>query len=153
MSFRHHPSHQFKVCLPDVSMPDWNDPAPCSDAGTMRGLHLASEAVLRLRGDAVGAEVARVFLEKQLALTTCLIDELLLKGTDQPTTRWLAVRPDRINRGVELLKTVMSALTVIISIWAMVAICAILFIRGASPRVERPAKPPQRRPARFSIAE
>jgi hypothetical protein len=47
----------------------------------------------------------------------------------------------------------MSALTVIISIWAMVAICAILFIRGASPRVERPAKPPQRRPARFSIAE
>jgi hypothetical protein len=96
MSFRHHPSHQFKVCLPDVSMPDWNDPAPCSDAGTMRGLHLASEAVLRLatqthsavaRGDAVGAEVARVFLEKQLALTTCLIDELLLKGTDQPMTR------------------------------------------------------------------
>jgi hypothetical protein len=47
----------------------------------------------------------------------------------------------------------MSALTVIISIWTMVAICAILFIRGASPRVERPAKPPQRRPARFSIAE
>jgi hypothetical protein len=60
----------------------------------MRGLHLASESVLRLatqthnavaRGDAVGAEVARVSLEKQLALTTRLIDELLLNCTDQPT--------------------------------------------------------------------
>ncbi|QLD52980.1 hypothetical protein C9419_29610 [Paraburkholderia fungorum] len=65
----------------------------------------------------------------------------------------MAVRPDRINRCVELLKTVMSALTVIISIWTMVAICAILFIRGASRRVERPTSAPQRRPARFSIAE
>lgn len=96
MSFRHDSSYQFKVALPDVSMSDWKDPAPYSDAGMMRGLHLASEAVLRLatqthsavaRGDTVGAELARVSLEKQLALTTCLIDELLLKGTDQPTTR------------------------------------------------------------------
>jgi hypothetical protein len=65
MSFRHDPSYQFKVALPDVSMSDWKDPAPYSDAGTMRGLHLASEAVLRLatqthsavaRGDTVGRQ-------------------------------------------------------------------------------------------------
>ncbi|MFL9888459.1 hypothetical protein PQR68_30270 [Paraburkholderia agricolaris] len=96
MSFRHHQNYQFEVGLPEVSMSDWNDPSPYSDAGMMRGLHLASEAVLRLatqthkavaRGDTVGAEVARISLEKQLALTTCLIDELLLKGTDQPTAR------------------------------------------------------------------
>ena len=94
MSFRHHQSRQFEVGLPDASMSEWNSPLPHSDAGMMRGLHLASESVLRLatqthnavaRGDTVGAEVARVSLEKQLALTTRLIDELLLNGTDQPT--------------------------------------------------------------------
>ncbi|TCK87006.1 hypothetical protein B0G74_7531 [Paraburkholderia sp. BL9I2N2] len=47
----------------------------------------------------------------------------------------------------------MSALTVILCIWAMVAFCAILFIRGATSRVERPTKAPQKRPSRFSIAE
>jgi hypothetical protein len=47
----------------------------------------------------------------------------------------------------------MSTFTIILSIWAMLAICAILFIRGASPRVERPAKSTENRPARFSIAE
>jgi hypothetical protein len=47
----------------------------------------------------------------------------------------------------------MSALTVILCIWTMVAICAVLFIRGATARDERPAKPTQSRPARFSIAE
>jgi hypothetical protein len=95
MSFRHHKSCQFEVGLPDAAMSEWNSPSPYSDAGKMRGLHLASESVLRLatqshnavaRGDTVGAEVARVSLEKQLALTTCLIDELLVNGTDQPTT-------------------------------------------------------------------
>jgi hypothetical protein len=35
----------------------------------------------------------------------------------------------------------------------MVAFCAILFIRGASPRVERPAKAQQNSPSRYSIAE
>ncbi|MFM0382741.1 hypothetical protein [Paraburkholderia dipogonis] len=93
MSFRHHKSRQFEVGLPDVSI-DWNSPSPYADAGMMRGLHLASESVLRLatqthnavaRGDTVGAAVARVSLEKQLTLTTRLIDELLLDGTDQPT--------------------------------------------------------------------
>ena len=47
----------------------------------------------------------------------------------------------------------MSALTVILCIWAMVAFCAILFIRGASPRVERLAEAPQSRKSRYSIAE
>jgi hypothetical protein len=60
----------------------------------MRGLHLVSQSVLHLatqthnavaRGDTVGAEVARASLEKQLALSTRLIDELLLNATDQPT--------------------------------------------------------------------
>jgi hypothetical protein len=47
----------------------------------------------------------------------------------------------------------MSALTIILCIWATVAVCAILFIRGASARVERPAKAPQSRASRYSIAE
>ncbi|QXE07290.1 hypothetical protein BJG93_35625 [Paraburkholderia sprentiae WSM5005] len=47
----------------------------------------------------------------------------------------------------------MSALTVILCIWAMVALCAVLLIRGASPRVEREAKPPRARASRYSIAE
>ncbi|WP_186307846.1 hypothetical protein [Paraburkholderia sp. BCC1884] len=47
----------------------------------------------------------------------------------------------------------MSAFTVMLSIWAMVAFCAILFVRGASPRVERSAKSPQAQHARFSVAE
>jgi len=53
----------------------------------------------------------------------------------------------------QLLKTEMSALTVVLCIWFMVAVCAVLFIRGANPRVGRPRKAPQKRPARFSIAE
>jgi hypothetical protein len=94
MSFRHHKSRQFEVGLRDTSMPEWRSPSPYSDAGMMRGLHLASESVLRLatqtynavaRGDTVGAEAARMSLEKQLALTSRLIDELLRNGTDQPT--------------------------------------------------------------------
>lgn len=47
----------------------------------------------------------------------------------------------------------MSALTVILCIWAMVAFCAVLFIRGASPRVERKAQQSHVRPSRYSIAE
>ncbi|QCP53247.1 hypothetical protein FAZ95_29730 [Trinickia violacea] len=94
MSFRHRKSRQFEVGLPDASMSEWNSPSQDFDAGMMRGLHLASESVLRLatqthiavaRGDKVGAEVARVSLEKQLALTTRLIDELLLDGSEQST--------------------------------------------------------------------
>ncbi|WP_205973242.1 hypothetical protein [Paraburkholderia sp. Tr-20389] len=47
----------------------------------------------------------------------------------------------------------MNVLTVLLSIWAMVALCAVLFIRGASPRIERPSKAKQARPSRYSIAE
>ncbi|MGF6772254.1 hypothetical protein P3T18_004742 [Paraburkholderia sp. GAS199] len=58
----------------------------------------------------------------------------------------------------DLPKTEMSALTVIIALWAMVAFCAILFIRGSSPRVEPPAKAvehpsAERRQSGLSIAE
>jgi hypothetical protein len=35
----------------------------------------------------------------------------------------------------------------------MVALCAVLFIRGASPRMERPVKAKQTRPSRYSIVE
>jgi hypothetical protein len=81
--------------LPDVLTPEWNSPAPGSDGEMMRGLQLAPETVLRLatkthdavaRGDAASAEAARASLEKQLGLTTRLIDELLFDGTDQHTT-------------------------------------------------------------------
>ncbi|MGF6541801.1 hypothetical protein [Paraburkholderia youngii] len=47
----------------------------------------------------------------------------------------------------------MSALTVFLCIWAMVAFCAVLFIRGASPRVERQVQQPRARPSRYAIAE
>jgi hypothetical protein len=50
----------------------------------------------------------------------------------------------------------MSALTVFFCIWAMVALCAVLFIRGASPRVARPVKARPMSPSRasrYSIAE
>lgn len=47
----------------------------------------------------------------------------------------------------------MSALTVVLCIWAMVAFCVVLFIRGASPRVEREEQQPRVRPSRYSIAE
>lgn len=41
----------------------------------------------------------------------------------------------------------MSTLTVIIGVWAMVATCAALFIRGASPRLERATVMAERRRA------
>lgn len=47
----------------------------------------------------------------------------------------------------------MGTLAVIFSIWALVATCAALFIRGASPRLERAAVLAERRPARAPIAE
>ncbi|MFT4065825.1 hypothetical protein [Paraburkholderia sp.] len=47
----------------------------------------------------------------------------------------------------------MSTLTVVLCIWAMLALCAILFIRGASPRVEHVENQPRSRPSRYSIAE
>jgi ABC-type thiamin/hydroxymethylpyrimidine transport system permease subunit len=49
----------------------------------------------------------------------------------------------------------MNALTIILGIWAMLALVAVLFIRGATARVERPVKevPQSKGPSRFSIAE
>lgn len=47
----------------------------------------------------------------------------------------------------------MSTLAVIVSIWALVATCAALFIRGASPRLERATVLAERRTARSPIAE
>ena len=88
MPFHRHKSRQFKVGLPDAPLSEWSRLLPD------RGLHLASESVLRLakqihqavaRGDTSGAEAARVSLEKQLALATGLINELLFNGTEQPT--------------------------------------------------------------------
>jgi len=47
----------------------------------------------------------------------------------------------------------MSTLTIVLCIWAMLALCAVLFIRGASPRVERTAKPTRSRTSSYSVAE
>ncbi|WP_440543703.1 hypothetical protein [Trinickia sp.] len=47
----------------------------------------------------------------------------------------------------------MGMLAVILSIWAMVATCAILFIRGASPRLQRATVMAERRRMRAAIAE
>jgi hypothetical protein len=94
MSSRHHKDHPFGAGVPELPTPEWNSPSADPDAA-MRELQRASEGVLQLatqthaavaRSDAAGAEVARASLEKQLALTTRLIDELLLRDTDKPTT-------------------------------------------------------------------
>lgn len=47
----------------------------------------------------------------------------------------------------------MSTLTIVLCIWAMLALCAVLFIRGASPRVDRAVKQTRNRTSRYSIAE
>ncbi len=95
MSSRHDKDNEFEIGLPPVSSTEWTSPVPGADAGTMRGLHLASESVLCLatqtyeavaRGDAAGAELARASLEQQLAVATRLIDELLFDGAGPHTT-------------------------------------------------------------------
>jgi hypothetical protein len=47
----------------------------------------------------------------------------------------------------------MSVLTVILCIWAMVASCAVLFIRGASPRLARAQVMAERRAARMPVTQ
>lgn len=47
----------------------------------------------------------------------------------------------------------MSTLAVIIPIWALVATCAALFIRGASPRLERARVSVERQPTRSPVVE
>jgi hypothetical protein len=94
MSSRYERSREFEMDVADESAPDWTNPGGIPEADLMRGLQLASDTVLRLatqthaavaRGDAVSAEVNRVCLEKQLELTTRLIDELLFDGEPQHT--------------------------------------------------------------------
>ena len=95
MSSRHDKENEFEIGLPAVSATEWTSPMPGADAGTMRGLHLASESVLCLatqtydavaRGDAAAAEAARASLEQQLAVATRLIDELLFDDGGPHTT-------------------------------------------------------------------
>jgi hypothetical protein len=94
MSSRHDKDHQYEAGLPELATPEWNSPSPGQDAA-MHELQRASETVLRLatqthaavaRSDAAGAELARASLERQLTLTTGLIDELLFGGNDHPAT-------------------------------------------------------------------
>ncbi|WP_144107904.1 hypothetical protein [Paraburkholderia sp. BCC1886] len=89
MSVDHDKNRRLDLGLLEVSA------CAASDApDSMRGLHLASESVLRLamqthaavaRGDAAGASAARVVLQAQLAVTTGLIEAMLLDET--PGTR------------------------------------------------------------------
>jgi hypothetical protein len=90
MSSRQNQDDDFEPGLTDAAAPEWRNPMPGADDGTMRGLHLASQSVLSLatqtydaaaRGDAAGAAAARESLAQQLSLTTRLIDELLFDGT------------------------------------------------------------------------
>ncbi|SMG50758.1 hypothetical protein [Paraburkholderia susongensis] len=86
MSSRHDKSHHFEAGLPEFATSERDSPLSGPDAEAMRELQRASEAVLHLatqahaavaRSDAAGAEAVRKSLEKQLTLTTGLIDELL----------------------------------------------------------------------------
>ncbi|MCC8396022.1 hypothetical protein LJ656_25885 [Paraburkholderia sp. MMS20-SJTR3] len=95
MSSRHDKSHPFDADLPDYGGEPVNCPSsPGPDADAMRELKCGSEAILRLatdthaavaRSDAAGAEAARQALEKQLTLTTDLIDQLLFGAPDRST--------------------------------------------------------------------
>lgn len=98
MSYRQNKNRPFdpvEAGLPEGSTPDWTNPAPVSEAAMMRELHLASVSVLRLatrardavaRGDSANADVVRASLERQLALTTRLIDDMLLQESNSQTT-------------------------------------------------------------------
>jgi hypothetical protein len=94
MSSRHAKNRPFGRELPELFTSEQMLP-PGVDADMMDGLHRSSGKVLQLatlthqavaRGDAAAAEAARASLERQLAISTSLIDQLLLDGTDQPTT-------------------------------------------------------------------
>ncbi|OLL32385.1 hypothetical protein BTH42_08055 [Burkholderia sp. SRS-W-2-2016] len=95
MSSRHDKSRPFDADLPDHAGADWDCPSsPGPGADAMRELQCGSEAILRLatdthaavaRSDAAGAEAARQALEKQLSLTTNLIDQLLFGAPERST--------------------------------------------------------------------
>ncbi|NML32678.1 hypothetical protein [Paraburkholderia antibiotica] len=85
MSSRHAKPRQF-----DAESPEFAVSGP--DADVMRDLQYGSEAILRLasdahaaiaRSDAAAAEAARHSLEKQLKLTTTLIDTLLFGSPER----------------------------------------------------------------------
>ncbi|SIT49811.1 conserved hypothetical protein [Paraburkholderia piptadeniae] len=94
MSYRYNRNREFETGSPEASVPECNSGSEFAQEDLMRGLQLASDTVLRLatqthaavaRGDAASAELARMSLEKQLELTTRLIDEFLFNGTDHHT--------------------------------------------------------------------
>jgi hypothetical protein len=63
------------------------------------------------------------------------IEARVARADCQSSTDRMADRPDTRSRSSTLWEADMSAFATILSIWFMVATCAILFIRGASPRV------------------
>jgi hypothetical protein len=95
MSSRHDKDHPFEASLPELAVSESNS-APLGEDAAMYELQCASETVLRLatqthaavaRHDMADAEIARTLLERQLTLTTRMIDGLLFGSSDdQPTT-------------------------------------------------------------------
>jgi hypothetical protein len=94
MSYRYNRNLEFETGSPEASVTECNSGTEFAQEDLMRGLQLASDTVLRLatqthaavsRGDEASAELARMSLEKQLELTTRLIDELLFDGQDHHT--------------------------------------------------------------------
>jgi hypothetical protein len=91
MPSRQDENPQFETGLPELSTSALTSPAAASDAAMLRELQFASDTVLRLatrthsavaRSDAAVAQETRAALERQLAQTTGLIDELLFGGSD-----------------------------------------------------------------------
>jgi hypothetical protein len=81
-----------------------------------------------------------------------------LKSASSPHTviHRLADRPPRQADSVAILdlqEIDMSMLAVILSVWFFVATCAALFIRGASPRLQRATVSAERRRIRASVVE
>jgi hypothetical protein len=95
MSSRQEENPPFETGLPELSTPERTSPSTDSETAMLRELQFASDTVLRLatrthsalaRSDAVAAQEVRAALERQLAQTTGLIDELLF-GSSDPLTK------------------------------------------------------------------
>lgn len=91
MSSRHDETPSFESGLPALTPGEWREPSLASDPATLRELQFASDTLLRLatrthsaaaRNDAAVVEETRAALERQLAQTTGLIDELLFGCSD-----------------------------------------------------------------------
>jgi hypothetical protein len=94
MSSRQDENPQFEAGLPELSTPERTSPLADADSALLRELQFASDTVFRLatrthsavaRSDAEAAQEVRAALERQLAQTTGLIDELLFGGSDPLT--------------------------------------------------------------------